>query len=160
ITFIFLLLYRAGNPVFEKFTDRINLSFMSGDWVLFTIIGFVLMFGFFHHQIISSLTKADTKSGDTLARISVEEHIQRAPFFSVSNELQTGVILFVLLNCLLLSVNVLDIYFMWIVQESPSGISIAQYLHDGTNTLILSIVMAISVILYFFRGYLNFHEYN
>jgi len=160
ITLVFFFLYREANPVFEKYTDEINWSFISIEWIVFTFIGFVLMFGFFSHQIILWLTQKDQDSTDALKSISLEEHLLTNRMFTVSNELLSGIILFVLLNLLLLSVNALDVYFMWMVKKIPDGITVAQYLHDGTNTLIVSICLAIAVILFVFRGYLNFFEKN
>ncbi len=160
ITLIFFFLYRAANPIFEKFTDEIDLDFISVEWIAFTLIGFIIMFAFFRHQVIHWLTQTDNDASDQLSYISPEQHSAAQPLLSVANEVFTGAVLFALLNILLLSVNALDFYFMWVIQKMPEGITVAQYLHDGTNTLIVSIIFAIAVILFVFRGYLNFFENN
>lgn len=159
ITAIFFFLYRAANPVFEKYTNEINTDFISFEWLLFTGIGFILMTGFFYHHVVTWLYETDKTAPDKLGVISLEQHLQTPQLFSVSNELLSGIILFVLLNLLLLSVNALDVYTCF-TQKLPDGVTIAQYLHDGTDTLILSICLAIAIILFIFRGYLNFFQQN
>jgi hypothetical protein len=72
-----------------------------------------------------------------------------------------GILSFLVLNLLLLSLNIIDISTLWFGKdESLNSASYSAELHDGTNALILSIVMAMLVILYFFRGNLNFYQKN
>ena len=162
ITFIFVFVYRAANPIFEKFTDKISLDFISFNWCVFTLIGFFMMYGFFKFFIIQKLNEADNLAHDNLPFLTLEQHQQSdlGKKLPVRSEVFTGVVLFVLLNMVLFCVNGLDIFYMWIVNRLPSGITIAEYLHDGADTLILSIIMAIAVILFVFRGYLNFFRSN
>jgi len=72
-----------------------------------------------------------------------------------------GIISFTALNLLLLSLNIIDITTLWF--NTTAAINSGDYaaeLHDGTNALILSIVMAMLVIIYFFSGNLNFYRKN
>ncbi|SMC84046.1 DUF4153 domain-containing protein [Pedobacter nyackensis] len=72
-----------------------------------------------------------------------------------------GILSFLVLNLLLLSLNVIDVSSLWLGKdESLKSASYSAELHDGTNALILSIIMAMLVILYFFRGNLNFYQKN
>lgn len=72
-----------------------------------------------------------------------------------------GVISFTALNLLLFSLNVIDITTLWFGKTAVLNSSnYSAELHDGTNALILSIVMAMLVILYFFSGNLNFYRKN
>jgi len=61
---------------------------------------------------------------------------------------------------MLLVVNVLDVIYLWITKKIPEGMTLSEYLHQGTTTLIISIVLAILIILFYFRGYINFSEKN
>ncbi len=70
-----------------------------------------------------------------------------------------GILSFVSLNLLLLFVNLIDIYKLWLGKEIRN-ISYSADVHDGTNALIFSILMAMAVILYFFKGNLNFYIKN
>jgi hypothetical protein len=162
ITLTFVLVYRAANPIFKSFTDQINLNFISFGWCIFTLAGFFAMYGFFKFFAIRKVNEADSNSPDNLPQLTLQQHQQAGmgSQLSVSNELFNGVVLFSLLNLVLLCVNGLDVFYMWIVSRLPQGITLDAYLHDGANTLIFSIVMAIAVILFIFRGYLNFYEGN
>jgi hypothetical protein len=72
-----------------------------------------------------------------------------------------GVISFIALNLLLLSLNIIDITTLWFGKVAAlNDNNYSAELHDGTNALILSIVMAMLVIIYFFSGNLNFYRKN
>lgn len=69
-------------------------------------------------------------------------------------------ILFVLLNLMLLAINMLDINYLYIGAGLPEGITHKQFVHQGVDMLILSILLGIGIILYSFRGNLNFDARN
>ena len=161
IAFVFVIIYCAANPIFEKFVNSINFDFISFDWVIFTAAGFFIMFGMFNIYFLK-INERDKNASDSLRYITAEEHIQMGSgkWLTAGNELLVGVVMFALLNLVLLTVNGLDVYYMWVVDRLPEGVTAAAFLHDGTNTLIFSIVLAIAVMLFVFRGYLNFIENN
>ncbi|GGG93757.1 DUF4153 domain-containing protein [Pedobacter zeae] len=74
---------------------------------------------------------------------------------ALKTEYIIGLISFISLNLLLLCVNLIDISTLWLGYK-PEG-NFSSDLHDGTNALIFSIILAMAVILYFFRGNLNFY---
>ncbi len=162
ITIIFFRLYQKSNPLFMDFTRKINLDFISWPWVFFTLGGFILMYGFFYHRNLPSWLKWDVSRP---TRLCEEDLQQRGNTFmgkkvNVKWEIQSGLILLIVLNILLLTMNTLDLYFMWITQSLPSGMNYAEYVHQGTGTMIVSIVMAIMIVLFFFRGHINFDKGN
>lgn len=72
-----------------------------------------------------------------------------------------GIISFSALNILILMLNVIDISTVWFASPVKSShINYSTELHDGTNALIGSILAAMAVILFFFRGNLNFYRKN
>lgn len=160
VSMIFVIVYRESNPIFKQFTDQINLDFISFNWCAFTLMAFFIMYGVFKYFPIPQINDADKKAGDDLPVITLEQHLLNDFGLSVSNEVLTGVILLLMLNIVLLCVNGLDMFYLWIASRLPDGITPAAYVHDGANTLIFSIIMAIGIILFVFRGYLNFYENN
>src|SRR5690606_9210762 len=70
--------------------------------------------------------------------------------------LKAGFNLFVLLNLLILSVNITDLVFLWGGAELPEGVSYSQMVHQGVGSLIFSIILAVSVILFVFNGKAKF----
>jgi len=162
IFLVFFAIYRSGNPIFDQFAARINFDFISLAWCIFTLAGFFFMYGFFKQHAISLIQGADHRTTDDLPPISLEAHVKSmlGQMISVPNFVYTGVLLLVLLNGLLALVNGLDIFYLGILHAIPPGITLSQYLHNGTNSLIVSIILAVTVILFYFRGYLNFYEGN
>jgi hypothetical protein len=69
-----------------------------------------------------------------------------------------GVVLLVLVNLLLLVVNVLDIQWLWFGFEVPEDFDLKQFVHEGTWTLIFSILLSMVILLYLFRRNQNFYS--
>ena len=162
IFIVFFFIYRQSNPIFDQLASKISFDFISFGWCCFTLGGFLFMYGFFKQRAISVIQKTDHETPDELVSISQDQHTQSifGTIISLPNLIYTGVLLLVLLNLLLATVNCLDIYYIGILHSTPPGITFSQYLHNGTDALIASIILAVSVILFYFRGYLNFYENN
>jgi hypothetical protein len=159
ITALFIFIYRIANPAFRSVTDNLFTGWISGEWFKFTFLGFLLLFGFFHQVAIESLTDKDLLSPDQLRR----KRLGIKRFFklpALRTEYQLGWLSFALLNALLMFVNGLDLYYLLISKTLPEGVDYAQYVHQGVYALIFSIILAIAVILYYFRGNLNFYAKN
>ncbi len=150
---IFFLIYRSANPLFQKYTEKINLNFISFAWCIFTFCGFFIIWGLIRHQRISFVDIWENNQPLTL-------NPHKTYSSSKWNEKTSATLLFFVLNVMLLLINLLDINFLYLNQGMPEGINHADFVHNGVGMLILSIVMAISILLYFFRGGLNFEEKN
>lgn len=149
IGFIFFTIYKQANPLFEKYTQWINLDFITGKWIFFSFGGLLVVYGLLRHQRIAQLDTLEDKLTLTIAR-------QDTP--TALNERKLVFILFCLLNLMLLLVNGLDVNYLYLGAGLPKGVTHKQFVHNGVGTLMLSIVLGISIILYFFRGALNFGE--
>ncbi len=161
ILFILFLLYRASNPLFKDFTKDINLDFISLNWVRFTLIGLVLLYGFFYHRNIGSLFRYDTTTSGKLnadAVVNNEKGVRK--FMNLETEWVSGLVLLILLNILIIFVNILDAVYLWQGRGLPAGMGFSESVHQGVGTLILSILIAISIILFMFRSEMNFHKKN
>ena len=88
-----------------------------------------------------------SRSGDN-------EH-QRA----IHSEAAIGILLLGSLNALLLLLNALDIHHVWF-NFHFEGQYLKSFVHQGTWLLIVSIVLGALIVLYYFRGDLNFHTGN
>ncbi len=67
---------------------------------------------------------------------------------------------FIFLHLLLLIVNIFDFNFLFIYHTLPKGITYSEFVHQGTGMIITSIIVAIAIILFYFRGAINFYEKN
>ncbi len=160
VVLIFFFLYKSSNPLFNNFTKNINLDFISWSWVRFTLLGFILLYGFFYHRVIPVFKKADENASSDLSQEKSGYKSWFGNSFTQHHEILSGVILFALLNVLLLTVNVLDVIYMWLDGGLPKGMNYTDFVHNGTEALITSIIFAILIILFYFRGWLNYFENN
>ncbi|MEO6254678.1 MAG: DUF4173 domain-containing protein [Ferruginibacter sp.] len=76
------------------------------------------------------------------------------------NENSVGIISLVMLNVLLFCINAIDITYVWFGFSYTANLNLKDYVHEGTGMLIFSIVLAMMVLLFFFRGNLNFYKKN
>lgn len=159
ITLLFFLLYRLANPLFDHWVREINLDFISWGLCFFALGGLILLYGFFYFRSVYLLDPLDQKTG-FLAATGKQESRLFGKTIALSDELYTGKWLFICLNLLVLFINVLDVQFLCFGQQLPAGMSYAEFLHQGVGALILSILLAVGTLLFYFRGELNFHPQN
>ncbi|WP_082685021.1 DUF4173 domain-containing protein [Hymenobacter sedentarius] len=65
---------------------------------------------------------------------------------------------FGLVNALLLVVNAIDVNWLWFGFVPKPGFDLTQFVHEGTYVLIFSILLAMGIVLWFFRRNLNFYQ--
>ncbi len=155
ITLVFFFLYRASNPLFENLAEKINLDFISVNWILFTLLGALLLYGFFYQQKLESVSAWDERPGKLENREYKTLNILGKDL-NITDENLSGLVLFVLLNLLVLVVNLGDINFLLFTHKLPDGMSYSEFVHQGIDALIVSIIIAIAIVLFYFRGGINF----
>lgn len=158
IVLLFFVLYRSSNVLFKEFTKHINLDWISWPWTFFTLIGAVVVYGLFYvrtfggigensknyQRNLDSRAEADSNWGDSL--------------MSIDNERFLGTLLFALLNVLVLFVNGVDLLFQFGDQPLPEGVTYTSYVHEGVGLLIVNVLLAMLLVLFFFRGRINFDK--
>lgn len=150
---IFFLIYKSSNPLFKIYTRYINLDFISVGWFFFTISGFLLVYGFFKNKRIDDLDQLEKNQPIKLEKKDIQN-------WFVWNEKTAASILFITLNVMLLLSNALDINYLYLGAGLPAGITHKQFVHNGVGLLVLSILIGIFLIIFFFRGNLNFENNN
>ncbi|HEY5408677.1 MAG TPA: DUF4173 domain-containing protein [Ginsengibacter sp.] len=79
---------------------------------------------------------------------------------ALKSELTMGSVSLLLLNALLLLINIIDVKYVWLGFTFHKDANMAAYVHEGAWLLIFSIVLAMLLLLFFFRGNLNFYKKN
>jgi len=160
VVFVFFVLYRGSNPLFLKITEDINLDWLSFPLVKFFLSALLMMYAFFVQNIIKPINNIDEKLKDDIEFVDEEKHKKSFihKFLSLDSEIFIATSLLLMLNLLIAFLNAIDINYLWLKVDLPQGLVFSDYLHSGTFTLIVSIVLAISVIVFFFRGLFNFSE--
>ena len=148
---IFFFIYRSMNPLFEKFTQEIA-EIISVEWVFFTLGGLVLVYAFYKQQ-----RNAKIDAWEQNWKLKLNPDDMKEPRW---NEAVAFILLFVVLNIMLIVVNAMDVNYLYLGKGMPDGITHKEFVHNGVGMLILSIVLGIVILLYFFRGYLNFGKHK
>lgn len=149
IGFIFLHLYRASNPLFEEFTADINLDWLSVGWVLCAVLGFFVLYG-----LVYTRSPLFLKEKELLAMQNIQPSSQ--PTLEKGVTEYTVLFLFILLNFMLLLLNILDINMLYIRQSLPAHMSLSDFVHQAVWNIVGSIVLALGLIIWFFRKDMNF----
>jgi hypothetical protein len=172
ITALFFLLYRGGNSRF----DALSASMLDGafNWIgdvleeVFTAHTFFFLFGLL---LCASLVirfagtwieGSEALLSNAMQRVRMRRPKWLAPLAmgALDKERRMGLVLLFLLNAMLLVVNVIDVNWVWLNFSVEPGMSLKEFVHEGTWLLIISIVLGMAVLLRLFRGNLNFHRGN
>jgi hypothetical protein len=183
---LFSLLYRFANQVFDEFINDSLLaignfferafSWFSWDRFGFWIIGLFVTCGLLLKSSINWFSSTDHQKTDILRRKRNDLAAWKktgwydllvifigkvaSGVMALRNENRTGIISLVLLNILLLAINTIDIVYVWFGFSRNSSTNFSESVHEGTGLLIFSILLAMMLLLFFFRGNLNFYKKN
>lgn len=189
VAVFFSIIYSIANPVFAKYGELFITNIASFVNDVFEFIFGDLSFARFLHVVLgilftagillafkeTTLEKVDAEAPDDLIRkrkskfstsylqelksIFLGSLIQKK--MALKTEYIIGIISFVALNLLLLTLNIIDFNTLWLGNISSfDDTYLSTQLHEGANSLIFSILMAMLVILFFFSGNLNFFSRN
>ncbi|SFG88776.1 DUF4153 domain-containing protein [Pedobacter insulae] len=185
ILFLFSIIYSIANPVFSSyltnFSENIAQLFthifefffkdIKLERILFLLLGILFSTGVFicfKHGLASmecNLKNHLVRTRRQKKELTIYSEISmlfignlKSKKMALKTEHTIAVISFIGLNTLLLFLNAIDFSTLWVGDIGSVDFSLA--LHGSTNALIISIVMAMCVILYFFNGNLNFYCKN
>jgi hypothetical protein len=161
IVVLFLILYNVSSPYFNNaFGDAVKqigelLSRLDHSLVLLFMLGLFCSVFFLLRTPSFPVISKDTTSSHALVRVRNLGRLTRP--FLLKRELVSAKFLLITLNGMILIVNLLDVLNVWFNFEW-NGSYLKQFVHEGTWLLIFSILVSIAVVLYFFRGSLNFYN--
>jgi len=141
---LFFILYRQSNLLFAENTKWLNLDFLSPGWLIFTIAGGILVYGFFNHRSIPGLSNLENTLILHSKKPGTGEHQFKTEIFA-------GVLLFSFLNFMLLVLNTGDMQSFWLKGTLPEGVSQSDFVHNGIGIIIFSIVLATGLVMFLFR---------
>jgi len=165
---IFVTIYSLSSPAINKLTAKTGLFIQKGLTSIFGGVNFSLVFTFLISLLLSTFLIIRTLKKQWIEKeYSAKEYLTRTrinqsrnfKITALKNEYKSGIFLFVILNLIILVVNITDIHSIWFNFEWD-GETLKQFVHEGTYLLILSILISIALVLYFFRGNLNFYKNN
>jgi hypothetical protein len=186
VFFVFYAIYAYSNPIFNDYSNSFRdwvkqllneiLINYPPERFIFIFFGLFLITGILFNRNIKVFLNLDLSFFSTLLRDKYKKLISSnndrntivmlvkriLPFKmkSLTTEYKIGVILIVLVNLLILVLNIIDISFVWFGFDSSRVDNLAYFVHEGTYYLIFSILLSMAILLYFFRGNLNFYPKN
>jgi Leucine-rich repeat (LRR) protein len=160
IALLFFFMYQSSNPLFYELTKDISFDFISAQWIFFTLGGLLLMYGFFYNSAMKIFMTLDVSTPRELSPELASKPGIFGNVMRIDTENLSGIILFTLLNALLIVLNALDLNHLCFNGGLPDGITHKAFVHDAIGVLILSILFAIAILLFYFRGTLNYYTGN
>ncbi|MFK7757936.1 MAG: DUF4173 domain-containing protein [Flavobacteriales bacterium] len=163
---IFTLFYRNSNPIFNDLMSYLEDLVPSSEWLemlnfnlLLTFL-FCLIFANFLFLPVknTSIIQSDKDSSEVLVRKRTRS-LMKLKMNSLTNQLNSAIFLFFGLNLILLILNCMDIYFVWF-NFSWKQNTLKAFVHEGTFYLLFSIILSVGLVLYYFKGNLNFYFKN
>ncbi|MBU6120814.1 DUF4153 domain-containing protein [Hymenobacter siberiensis] len=173
----FHLLFAVANPRHEALSSQALARL--GEWLvrllpdislghlLFIALGFLVTAGVVIVVPVYYFADHESRFGEFVRRQRdrVASFGVRRPDFGFRNtrmldlrkEFLVAAAVFGLVNVLLLAVNAIDINWLWFGFEPAPMFDLAQFVHEGTYVLIFSILLAMGIVLWFFRRNLNFY---
>jgi len=151
---LFLGLYRMSNPLFAVNTEFVNLKFINISWIIFTLAGFLIVYGLSYHRTVRFVETWE----NNLPLINLPGESMTSGKFEI--ERIGGLVLFGLLNIMLLILNFGDINTLWLGSKLPEGISHSDFVHDGVEMIIFSILLAAGLIMFLFRKDFSLLKYS
>lgn len=162
VILLFVFLYRMANPLFDNNVSRFNeflfswLEDISFNWFMVFVLGLLISNIMLVKFDEASIYSADIKANDNLLRIRKK---RRFKITALKSEYRSGIILLAALNVLILYLNIIDINWFWFGFEWD-GEYLKQFVHAGTWILVVSILISMVIIIFYFRGNLNFYSKN
>jgi hypothetical protein len=158
ITLLFIGLYRKGSQQFDAMLDQLSLTFFSPGLLLTFFCGLWLMTALFKQIVSVRLQGADLQQGNDLFPAQQEGETDGGcrKLFPIRSEIFTGAMLLGLLNAVLVLVNVLDSLDLFVFHEYTTRAHLSDSVHRGTNALMTSVILASIILMFLFRGELNF----
>lgn len=166
---LFAGLFAGANPRFGKLFQVITVDFFSWFLQIFDHIEPVriLFFGFSILVCVGILFRYRFKrmeNFDAHAKQNLHRRRKKRNFpfrmNALRQEYKIALLTVISINALTLVNNIIDINWIWFNFELEPDFSLKQFVHEGTYLLIVSILLAMGVMFYFFRGNLNFLHKN
>ncbi len=186
LVIIFFIIYSLSNSVFQQITWQVEqyvyrffasvFDVFSPQRLLFLVFGIYVTGCLLLRSRLNYFSGKESTRKDDLQRTRLpwKKRIQKTSFafaetvmgrfargmMALKNENTTGIITLLLLNILLFAINIIDISYLWFDFDYMGDVFLYKMVHEGTELLIMSIVMAMLVVLFFFKGNLNFYKRN
>ena len=154
---IFFGIYSKGSSHFASFFSDYELDINLWEVFVFTVMGFFLSFNFFNFKVYEFISKQNHYLKNEFLN---EEKLTKPTydFLDLNSERLSGIASFIGLNILLLFFIITFNYEQFVELPKATANQLAEETHERVGAVIGSIVMAIVVIMFYFKGSFNFDK--
>ena len=187
VVYIFVLIFRTANPVFDSFLIQIEnvfsdfifnfFDYFSINRILFFALGTIFTSALIIKGKWMYFEKQETSKTEVIKRQRIRKKIavrsyredgvlktktayQEFPTLALKNERLSATIMLGLIAVLLFIINSIDIVYVWFAKTLSTTKTLTEMVHEGTYLLIFSILLSIFIMLYIFRKNQNFYKGN
>jgi hypothetical protein len=151
---LFFVVYAFGSDHFSSLFTDCTLDLDVFEVFLITLLGFYISFSFWNYWVPDICYDYNSKLDNDFSNEIKTQNQKTFSFLDLDFERKSGEITLVLLNVMLLVFIVAYNYEQFFEIIETSKLSSAT--HERVNSVIFSILMAVGVILFYFKGGFNF----
>lgn len=151
---IFFGIYSAGSDHFAALFRDYELDINIWQVICLSVLGFFIAFNYWNYAVERFIYKKNHLLDDDFNEVN---KIQKATysFLDLEAERTSGVISFICLNILLVFF-VITYNYEQFYEVSKTPVQLSEETHQRVNAVIMSIVMAVLVIMFYFKSGFNF----
>ncbi len=153
---LFFIVYSFGSNHFSSLFTDYTLDIDVFQLILISILGFYVSFSFWNYWVPDACYEFNPKLSNEFSNISEVKNQSTFSFLDLDFERKSGEITLFLLNIMLLVFIAAYNYeqFFEVIEKT----NLSADTHERVNAVIFSILMAVGVILFYFKGGFNFDE--
>ncbi|SEO46816.1 protein of unknown function [Flavobacterium sp. CF108] len=153
---LFFIVYSFGSNHFSSLFTDYTLDINLPQLIAMCILGFYISFSFWNYWVPDVSYQFNPKLNNEFTNISEVKNQSTFSFLDLDFERKSGVITLFMLNIMLLIFIGTYNYeqFFEVVEKT----NLSADTHERVNAVIFSILMAVGVILFYFKGGFNFDE--
>lgn len=154
---VFFGIYTHGSSHFASLFSDYELDINLWEVIALSILGFFLAFNYFNYTVYDFIYKQNHHLKNDF--LNEDKILQPTyDFLDLKSERLSGIVSFIGLNILLLFFIITFNYEQFIELPKATPNQLAQETHERVGAVIASIVMAIVVIMFYFKGSFNFDK--
>ncbi len=147
IGLVFLLLYSSSNLLLSDYLTNLKFTIKQPEIII------CIIFAFLWHLGLVMVQNNKYLNGFQNIANHIEESTDKNPN---TNQYKQALYSFCLASIILTVLNITDVAVLC-TGKLPEGITYSQYVHNGFNSLLFAMILAIIMVLYFLKGQLNYH---
>lgn len=147
---LFSIVYATGSNIFSDFFKNIFFKFSVAEVFVLAVVSFFILFNLWCLWVPKLLIMLNKELSNNFATIPVKSIIPTFSVFDKNLEKRGGEITFTLLNVLLFIFIIAYNYEQFF--ETAGNNSLSDEIHQRVATVIISILMAIGLILFYFKS--------